>query len=108
MAETLTDFELEVEHCEITAICLFHVSGFALFQRAVTIVEFAALELGRTRVTITNEGRGAGGRFDALYCLCEWGNAYTLQALKKRFGTGPLDRAAKKAKLESKTAARPR
>ena len=76
-----------------------------LFQRTVTIIEFTALEPGRTRVTITNAGYGAGERFDTLYRHFEWGNAYTLQALKTRFDKGPVDWSAKKAKLKSEAAA---
>jgi uncharacterized protein YndB with AHSA1/START domain len=76
----------------------------ALFQRTVTIIEFTALEPRRTRVTITNAGYGAGEGFDTLYRHFEWGNAYTLQALKKRFEEGPVDWSAKKANAESEAA----
>jgi uncharacterized protein YndB with AHSA1/START domain len=76
-----------------------------LFQRTVTIIEFTALEPRRTRVTITNAGYGAGQRFDTLYRHFEWGNAYTLQALKTRFDKGPVDWSAKKAKAKSEAAA---
>jgi uncharacterized protein YndB with AHSA1/START domain len=75
-----------------------------LFQRTVTIIEFTALEPRRTRVTITNAGYGAGQRFDTLYRHFEWGNAYTLQALKTRFDKGPVDWSAKKAKAKSEAA----
>jgi uncharacterized protein YndB with AHSA1/START domain len=77
-----------------------------LFQRTVTIIEFTALEPRRTRVTITNAGYGAGERFETLYRHFEWGNAYTLQALKTRFEKGPVDWSAKKEKAKSETAAR--
>jgi hypothetical protein len=77
-----------------------------LFQRTATIIEFAALEPGRTRVTLTNAGYGTGERFDTLYRHFEWGNAYTLQALKTRFEKGPVDWSAQQAKLKSKTAAK--
>ena len=76
-----------------------------LFQRTVTIIEFTALEPRRTRVTITNAGYGTGQRFDTLYRHFEWGNAYTLQALKTRFDKGPVDWSAKKAKAKSEAAA---
>jgi uncharacterized protein YndB with AHSA1/START domain len=76
-----------------------------LFQRTVTIIEFAALAPRRTRVTITNAGYGTGERFDTLYRHFEWGNAYTLQALKNRFEKGPVDWSAKKAKTQSEGAA---
>ena len=76
-----------------------------LFQRTVTIIEFTALAPRRTRVTITNAGYGAGQRFDTLYRHFEWGNAYTLQALKTRFDKGPVDWSAKKAQAKSEAAA---
>jgi uncharacterized protein YndB with AHSA1/START domain len=76
-----------------------------LFQRTVTIIEFTGLEPRRTRVTITNAGYGAGERFDTLYRHFEWGNAYTLQALKTRFEKGPVDWSAKKTKSKSEAAA---
>jgi uncharacterized protein YndB with AHSA1/START domain len=77
-----------------------------LFQRTVTIIEFTSLAPRGTRVTITNAGYGAGERFDTLYRHFEWGNAYTLQALKARFEKGPVDWSAKKAKLKSEAAVR--
>ncbi len=76
-----------------------------LFQRTVTIIEFIAIEPRRTRVTITNAGYGTGERFNTLYRHFEWGDAYTLQALKTRFEKGPVDWSAKKAKTKSETAA---
>jgi uncharacterized protein YndB with AHSA1/START domain len=75
-----------------------------LFQRTVTIIEFTAIDPRRTRVTITNAGYGTGERFDTLYRHFEWGNAYTLQALKTRFEKGPVDWAAKNAKRKSEQA----
>jgi uncharacterized protein YndB with AHSA1/START domain len=76
-----------------------------LFQRTVTVIEFIALDPKHTRVTITNAGYGSGGGFDTLYRHFEWGNAYTLQALKTRFEKGPVDWAAMSAKRKSKEAA---
>jgi uncharacterized protein YndB with AHSA1/START domain len=61
-----------------------------LFQRTVTVVEFAASGAG-TRVTITNAGYGAGEQFDRLYRQFEWGDAYTLAELRARFVRGPVD-----------------
>jgi uncharacterized protein YndB with AHSA1/START domain len=72
-----------------------------LFQRTVTIIEFTAIDFRRTRVTITNAGYGGGERFDTLYRHFEWGNAYTLHALKKRFEKGPVDWAAQGAKVKT-------
>jgi uncharacterized protein YndB with AHSA1/START domain len=76
-----------------------------LFQHTATIIEFTSIAPQRTRVTITNAGYGAGERFDTLYRHFEWGNAYTLQALKTRFEKGPVDWSAKKAQLQSQAAA---
>lgn len=72
-----------------------------LFQKTVTIVEFAAIDAGHTRVTITNAGYGAGEGFDRLYRQFEWGDAYTLAELRLRFERGPVDWA----KRESRAAA---
>jgi uncharacterized protein YndB with AHSA1/START domain len=76
-----------------------------LFQRTVTIIEFAAIEPHRTRVTITNAGYGTGERFNTLYRHFEWGDAYTLQTLRTRFEKGPVDWSAKKTKAKSEAAA---
>lgn len=61
-----------------------------LFAKTVTLVEFAGVA-GGTRVTVTNAGYGAGDRFDRLYRQFEWGDAYTLAELRKRFVEGPTD-----------------
>jgi uncharacterized protein YndB with AHSA1/START domain len=76
-----------------------------LFQHTVTVIEFTALDPRRTRVTITNAGYDTDQRFDTLYRHFEWGNAYTLHELKKRFEKGPVDWAAMSAKLKSEEAA---
>lgn len=65
-----------------------------LFSRISTTIELEDLGQGRTRVTITGVGYGAGEGFDALYRHFEWGNAYSLNKLKERFETGPIDWAA--------------
>jgi uncharacterized protein YndB with AHSA1/START domain len=62
-----------------------------LFQRTVTIIEFVAAGPGRTRVTLTNSGYGGGAGFDRLYRQFEWGDAYTLANLRRRFEQGPVD-----------------
>jgi uncharacterized protein YndB with AHSA1/START domain len=68
-----------------------------LFQRTITVIEFTAIDSRNTRVIITNAGYGAGERFDTLYRHFEWGNAYTLHALKTRFEKGPVNWGAKVA-----------
>lgn len=59
-----------------------------LFGRTVTMLEFAPLAGNRTRLTLTNAGYGKSPGFDTLYAHFEWGNAYTLDRLKKRIDTG--------------------
>ena len=62
-----------------------------LFQRTVTIIEFASAGPNRTRVTLTNSGYGSGAGFDRLYRQFEWGDAYSLANLRRRFEQGPVD-----------------
>jgi uncharacterized protein YndB with AHSA1/START domain len=82
--------------------------GFAdpeLFRRTVTIIELVSLSPRLTQVTLTNAGYGAGERFDALYKNFEWGDAYTLEELRRRFETGPVDWSAREAQQKAKAAA---
>lgn len=65
-----------------------------LFPRISTTMEFEDVGGGRTRVQLTAVGYGKDPGFDVLYGHFEWGNAYTLNELKKRFDTGPIDWAA--------------
>ena len=68
--------------------------GFAdpeLFAKTVTTIELARLDDSHTRVTLTNSGYGPGPGFDRLYRHFEWGDAYTLAELRRRFETGPTD-----------------
>jgi uncharacterized protein YndB with AHSA1/START domain len=67
-------------------------SGESEFRKTVTVVEFDRVADGRTRVRITNTGYGASPEAQTVYGHFEWGNAYTLAELKKRFETGPVDR----------------
>ena len=62
-----------------------------LFGQVVQTIELEDFGMGRTRVTMTGVGWGAGEGFDYLYRHFEWGNAYSLAELKKRFDTGPVD-----------------
>ncbi|HEX3667233.1 MAG TPA: SRPBCC domain-containing protein [Rhizomicrobium sp.] len=76
-------------------------SGFvdaSLFQKTVTMIEFTPLDAGHTRVTLTNAGYGPGAGFADVYAHFEWGNAYTLHELRKRFVKGPVDWAAEAEK----------
>jgi uncharacterized protein YndB with AHSA1/START domain len=76
-----------------------------LFQRTVTIIEFAATDATHTRVTMTNAGYGTGPGFDRLYRNFEWGDAYSLAELRKRFERGPVDWKAQAAQEQAKSAA---
>ncbi len=76
-----------------------------LFQRTVTVIEFAAVDSSHTRVTMTNAGYGAGDAFAQLYRNFEWGDAYSLAELRKRFEHGPVDWSAQAAQQKAKSAA---
>ena len=75
-----------------------------LFQRTVTVIEFAALDERHTRVTMTNAGYGAGEGFAKLYHNFEWGDAYSLAQLRQRFERGPVDWSAQAAQQQAKSA----
>jgi uncharacterized protein YndB with AHSA1/START domain len=62
-----------------------------LFRKTVTVVEFVPLDAAHTRVVITNSGYGPGPGFDRIYRHFEWGNAYELAELRRRFERGPVD-----------------
>lgn len=65
-----------------------------LFGEIVTTLEIEDLGAGRSRVSLTSVGYAAGEGYDVLYRHFEWGNAYSLNELRKRFETGPIDWAA--------------
>ncbi len=84
-------------------------SGFvdaSLFQKTVTMIEFAPLDAKTTRVTLTNAGYGPGAGFADVFAHFEWGNAYTLHELHKRFTNGPVDWAAEEAKEKAQEASK--
>lgn len=58
--------------------------GKDAFQKTVTVIEFEPITTG-TRVRLTNTGYGTGPEADTVYGHFEWGNAYTLAELRKRF-----------------------
>lgn len=68
-------------------------AGQGEFQKTVTVVEFEPITTG-TRVRLTNTGYGDSPEAQTVYGHFEWGNAYTLAELKKRFETGAIDRTA--------------
>lgn len=63
--------------------------GFAgkdAFQKTVTVVEFTLIDGGAaTRVRLTNTGYGDSDEARTVYGHFEWGNAYTLAELNKKF-----------------------
>jgi uncharacterized protein YndB with AHSA1/START domain len=77
-----------------------------LFQKTVTIIEFAAIDANNTHVTLTNAGYGKDAGFDDVYSHFEWGDAYTLHELRARFVNGPVDWAALAAKEKAAAAAK--
>ena len=84
-------------------------SGFvdsALFQKTVTMIEFVPLDAKTTRVTLTNAGYGPGAGFADVFAHFEWGNAYTLHELRKRFVNGPVDWAVEEAKEKAQAASK--
>jgi hypothetical protein len=78
----------------------------SLFQRTVTMIEFAPLDAKTTRVTITNAGYGPGAGFADVFSHFEWGDAYTLHELRARFVNGPVDWAAQEAKEKAQAASK--
>lgn len=58
--------------------------GKSEFQKTVTIIELTPIE-GGTRVRLTNTGYGDNDEARTVYGHFEWGNAYTLAELKKKF-----------------------
>ncbi len=56
----------------------------ALFGRIVGTIRLEP-EAGGTRLTLSQEGYGATPAFDNLYSHFAWGNAYTLDGLRKSF-----------------------
>lgn len=68
-------------------------AGKGAFQKTVTVIEFTPIESGqKTRVRLTNTGYGSDAEAQMVFGHFEWGNAYTLAELKKRFEVGSIDR----------------
>ncbi|KQV54843.1 MULTISPECIES: SRPBCC domain-containing protein [unclassified Caulobacter] len=67
-------------------------AGKGEFQKTVTVIEFTPIDGGQTRVRLTNTGYGDSLEARTVFGHFEWGNAYTLAELKKRFETGAIDR----------------
>jgi uncharacterized protein YndB with AHSA1/START domain len=76
------------------------------FQSLHSIVLLDALGEGRTRVTIAQPGYGSGAAYEGVLKHFAWGNAWTLDKLRQRFDSGPVDwaRLAAEAAAKSKAA----
>lgn len=61
------------------------------FGKTATILELVPAGEGRTKVILSNVGYGQGTGFDSVYRHFEWGDAYTLAELAKRFEKGPAN-----------------
>ena len=61
-----------------------------------TVLELEPLDSGRTRVVESMVGYRPGAGYDTLYKHFEWGNAWSLKQLHKRFAVGPVDWTASK------------
>jgi|JI10StandDraft_1071094.scaffolds.fasta_scaffold16725_7 uncharacterized protein YndB with AHSA1/START domain len=61
-----------------------------LYMKTIAIMELAPAGSG-TRLTFTHEGFGKEPGFDQLYGFFLEGDAQTLEQLRKRFETGPID-----------------
>lgn len=73
----------------------------AVFQTLHTVVFVEATGPTQTLVTIVMPGVGKGAAFDGVYKHFEWGNAYTLDALRKRFVDGPTDWSQVEARVKA-------
>lgn len=79
----------------------------AAFQTLHTVVLFESRGANETQVTIVMPGVGSGPAYDGVYKHFEWGNAYSLDMLRRRFVDGPTDwakmaAAAAEAKAKAK------
>jgi len=70
-----------------------------LFVKTTTAIKLDPEGSG-TRMVFTHAGFGPGEGYDQLYGFFSEGNKSTLEQLKKRFETGPIDWAAKEAASE--------
>ncbi|MCC7267073.1 MAG: SRPBCC domain-containing protein [Caulobacteraceae bacterium] len=76
------------------------------FREIAVIVELEDAGPGTTKVTLTGVGYKSAPDFQTLYGHFEWGNAYSLAELKKRFETGPVDWADRAARARAVAADR--
>jgi uncharacterized protein YndB with AHSA1/START domain len=72
------------------------------FQSLHTVVLLEPGGTTATRVEVVMPGVGTGPAYDSVYKHFEWGNAYVLDSLRKRFAEGPTDWAKVEAQMKAK------
>ena len=65
------------------------------FQRLQTIIFFEPVGATRTRVTVTQAGYGQDRNFDGVYRFFRWGNAQTLEQLRRHLERGARSPSAR-------------
>jgi uncharacterized protein YndB with AHSA1/START domain len=60
-----------------------------LFSHVTTVIQLEDAGPGKTRVTVSGIGYGAGKDWDELYAFFHAGNAYLLEMLRAHFEGGP-------------------
>ncbi|HYD45688.1 MAG TPA: SRPBCC domain-containing protein [Phenylobacterium sp.] len=76
------------------------------FREIAVTVELEDAGPAATKVIFTGVGYKPEPEFQTLYGHFEWGNAYSLAELKKRFETGPVDWADRAARAKAVAADR--
>jgi uncharacterized protein YndB with AHSA1/START domain len=76
----------------------------AAFQTLHTVVLLEPVGTTATRVEVVMPAVGTGPAYDSVYKHFEWGNAYVLDSLRKRFADGPTDWAKVEAQMKAKRA----
>ena len=78
----------------------------ASFQSLHTVMFLEPRGADATAVTLVTPGVGSGPANDGVYKHFEWGNAYSLEMLRRRFVDGPKDwaKAAEEARLPAEKA----
>jgi len=74
----------------------------AAFQSLHTVMFLEPRGADATAVTLVTPGVGSGPAYDGVYKHFEWGNAYSLEMLRRRFVDGPRDWAKLEAEMKAK------
>lgn len=72
------------------------------FQSLHTVMFLEPRGADATAVTLVTPGVGSGPANDGVYKHFEWGNAYSLEMLRRRFVDGPRDWAKLEAEMKAK------